>query len=150
MICIYCFHKKTSVTNSRGSKKDSLVWRRRGCENCGRIFSTHERAVMADAFTISGDSHDAVPYSRARLTGSLVRSFAHIRDDSVYSTADALADTVERELIKSSYYGSLSRDDLAAITHGILIRYDAVAGLQYAAHAGLVTNVKRRGRPSIK
>ena len=43
---------------------------------------------------------------------------------------------------------TLSTADIAHTTHQILKRYDPVAALQYGARHGMVTSLRRRGRPS--
>lgn len=52
MKCIYCNHKKSDVINSRGIKNDSMVWRRRYCLGCKKIFTTKESAVADNLFVI--------------------------------------------------------------------------------------------------
>lgn len=153
MICIYCFHLKTSITNSRGHKKEAGTWRRHNCPNCGRAFSTIESPVMSDSYRVADEktSTDA-PYSRSRLSGSLTRSFGHLSGDKLYESIDWLTDTIEKNIIAGAYYGVLSKDELGMIAYEVVKNYDAVAGVQYAAQNGLVSAVsqKRRGRPSLR
>lgn len=52
MKCIYCTHKETDVVNSREVKKGSMIWRRRACGACGRVFTTRETARGDNAFVI--------------------------------------------------------------------------------------------------
>ena len=153
MICIYCFHVKTNITNSRGHVKEAATWRRHTCPQCGRLFSSIERPVMADSYRITNEvvgTDEA--YSRTRLTQSLLKSFGHLSGATLYETIDFLADTVERDLIANAYYGALSKDELGMLVYAILKNYDPVAGVQYAAQNGLVTAVskRKRGRPSLQ
>ena len=48
MICIYCLSQKTRVLNSRAHRKNPLVWRRRICPSCGKIFTSYERPSCDD------------------------------------------------------------------------------------------------------
>ena len=48
MICIYCLSQKTRVLNSRAHRKNPLVWRRRTCTSCGKIFTSYERPSCDD------------------------------------------------------------------------------------------------------
>ena len=52
MKCIYCNYKDTSVKNSRLLKPSNMVWRRRECENCNTVFTTHERVEIGNFFVI--------------------------------------------------------------------------------------------------
>ena len=52
MKCIYCSHKETEVTNSRKTKGNSLVWRRRHCGTCGNTFTTREGTFLDNLFLI--------------------------------------------------------------------------------------------------
>jgi transcriptional regulator NrdR family protein len=153
MICIYCFHTKTSITNSRGHKKEAGTWRRHHCPQCGRTFSTTEQPVMSDSYKITDEkaATDA-PYSRSHLSASLQRSFGHLSGEALYEAIDWLTDTIERAMISAAYYGALSKDELGMIAYEVVKNYDAVAGVQYAAQNGLVSavNQKRRGRPSLR
>jgi transcriptional repressor NrdR len=42
MECPYCRNNITEVTNSRPTRGDTQIWRRRKCFHCGEIFTTHE------------------------------------------------------------------------------------------------------------
>jgi len=151
MICINCFHAKTAVANSRPHKKTSGVWRRRECPACGQVFTTYEKpaleAKVAVSYPTIGQAVTA-PFSLSKLTLSIAASFTH--DQTARQLhALPLAETVEQLLI--SQVKAPSADDIAALTHQVLKRFDELAALQYAAGHGLVDATrKRRGRPSIK
>lgn len=153
MICIYCFHAKTTIINSRGHKKEASTWRRHACPACGRVFSSLEKPVMTDGYSITDESNGtSTPYSRSRLSTSLVRSFGHLSGNELYQAVDGLADTIERDIVASATYGSLSKDELGMTAWEVIKNYDPVAAVQYAAQNGLVTavNQRKRGRPSLK
>lgn len=42
MKCPYCSKEVTNVINSRSTKHNSQIWRRRKCWHCKKIFTTHE------------------------------------------------------------------------------------------------------------
>ena len=58
-----------------------------------------------------------------------------------------LAQTVEEAL--STEYTIITPDDIAAVTHQTLKRFDELAAVQYAAKHRLISTVRRRGRPSL-
>lgn len=149
MICINCFHAKTSVTNSRSHKKASGTWRRRKCSACNNVFTTYERAALDSAVRIHyADTSVFAPFSLSKLTLSISASFMHDPTTRQLHSL-SLAETVEQLLITDVQQPSV--DDIAATTHQVLKRFDEVAALQYAASHGLVEATrKRRGRPSIR
>ncbi len=148
MFCINCFHKNTSVVNSRPSKKQPSVWRRRECKACGTIFTTHERPSLADNKPISLPNGETDIFNLGRLTLSIAQAFTHNPREAQYN-ALWLAQTVEDTL--STERESIALEDIAAATHQVLRRYDALAALQYAAKHQLIVSLKRRrGRPSLR
>jgi transcriptional repressor NrdR len=42
MECPYCNKQQTFVTNSRSTKENAQIWRRRKCQSCKEVFTTHE------------------------------------------------------------------------------------------------------------
>ena len=153
MICIYCFHKDTRITNSRGHLTEASTWRRHNCPQCGRAYSSIERPVMADSYRITDESAGTDdPYSRTRISASLLAAFGHLSGTERYVAVDWLVETTEKALIANAYYGALSKDELGMYVYDILKKYDPVAGVQYAAQNGLVSAIskRKRGRPSLK
>lgn len=146
MFCINCFHKKTNVANSRPHKSSPSVWRRRKCPECGSIFTTYERPSLADNKFIYLANNRTDTFNLGRLTISLSRAFTH---DPVRAKNDSLwlAQTIED--ILSIEYSTITPDDIAAVAHQTLKRFDELAALQYAAQHQLIATTRRRGRPSI-
>jgi len=152
MICVNCFHGKTKVTNSRPHKKHSGTWRRRQCESCRATFTTYEKPALDESTTVhypgAGNRGTHAPFSLSKLTLSIAASFSHDQTARQLHSL-SLAETVEQLLI--SQVQSPSVDDILAVTHQVLKRFDEVAALQYAASHGLVAATRsRRGRPSIR
>lgn len=87
-----------------------------------------------------------MPFNIGRLTISIARSFQHNLHAARYDSL-RLAETIEATLLKSGT--PLSADDIAAVTHATIKRYDPVAAVQYAAQHDLLTTARRPGRPSI-
>lgn len=152
MICVNCFHGKTKVTNSRPHKKQSETWRRRQCESCRTIFTTYEKPALDEGVAVhypTGSKKGVTaPFSLSKLTLSIAASFTH---DNAARQLNSLplAETVEQQLI--SQVTQPSADDIAAVTHAVLKRFDELAALQYAAAHGLVEATRvRRGRPSVR
>lgn len=146
MFCINCFHANTSVTNSRGHKKQPSVWRRRKCAQCGTIFTTYERPSLADNNPIHLPGGSTEPFNLGKLIISISAAFSHNTHEGAYA-ALWLAQTVEDEL--SHQRSTLTPDDITATTHQILKKYDELAAVQYGAKHQLISLKPRRGRPSL-
>lgn len=146
MFCINCFYPSTKVTNSRPHKKDPVVWRRRHCNKCGVTFTTRERPSLADTTSVRLPSGTEEPFSLSKLTVSIAKAFTHSKRDAEYSSL-LLAQTVESTL--STQREAITTDDIEAVTHSVLKRFDELAAVQYAAQHGLISSIRRRGRPSL-
>jgi transcriptional repressor NrdR len=145
MFCINCFHTNTTVANSRPQKKQSAVWRRRTCKNCGETFTTYERPSLADNKPVMLPGGKTDTFNLGKLIISIAKAFTHTPKEAEYN-ALWLAQTAEDTL--STQREVVTPDDIAAITHGVLKRFDELAAVQYAARHQLISSTRRRGRPS--
>lgn len=146
MFCIKCFHTRTNVVNSRPHKKQPSVWRRRQCPRCQTVFTTRERPVLADSSPVSLPEGAEEAFNLGKLTISIWSAFSHQPAERAYD-ALWLAESVEEQL--STEYKIITPDDIAAVTHQTLKRFDELAAVQYAAKHHLITAIRRRGRPSL-
>jgi transcriptional repressor NrdR len=148
MFCINCFHKNTAVINSRPHKKQPAVWRRRKCGNCGGTFTTFERPSLADNKPIQLASGGTDIFNLGKLIISINKAFTHDPDEATYN-ALWLAQTVEDTL--STQYTAITLEDIEAVTHQTLKRFDELAAVQYGAlHQLISATRKSRGRPSLR
>jgi transcriptional repressor NrdR len=147
MICINCFHIKTTVANSRPHKKQSSVWRRRHCQRCGNTFTTHERVALNDQRTIVDVTGKQQPFNLGRLIISLHRAFTHMPDQGK-SDVLWLAQTIETLLVAQTM-SSVTAEQVIHTAYGVLKKYDELAAVQYAAQHQIISSLRRRGRPSL-
>jgi transcriptional regulator NrdR family protein len=146
MFCLNCFHKTTTVTNTRTRKDHPQTWRRRHCLRCGITFTTYERPSLSENKAIYFSIGKSERFNLGRLVLSIARAFSHSPNDAKNQSL-FLAQTIEDTL--SSQREVITREDIAAITHQILKRFDEAAAMQYAIQHNLITSTKRRGRPSL-
>lgn len=66
MNCPYCGSPLTSVTNSRPTKENTQIWRRRVCDNCKEIFTTHETIDLSH-LVVMKKSGKSEMFSRYKL-----------------------------------------------------------------------------------
>lgn len=97
MICINCFHDKTTTKNSRRHTKHPGVWRRRACPECGAVFTTYERATL-DEHIVQARDGSTSPFNLGKLIISISRSFQHNEHAATYDSY-FLAQTVQERII---------------------------------------------------
>jgi transcriptional regulator NrdR family protein len=130
MVCIYC-GSATNVINSRLQKRVNQVWRRRQCERCHAVFTTHEVADLALGLRIEWTDGKLVPFMRDKVFIDLYDSLGH-RSDAL-SAAGALATTITAQLLKAAQSAKITRSDLISTTLIALQRFDSVAAVHYKA-----------------
>lgn len=120
MVCIYCL-QKTSVINSRTTKKNLSTWRRRECLGCGAIFTTNEdvdleKSVMVEKGGalepfirdfIFMDVHQAISHRKTSIIDS-----KHLTDEIIrQSIAECNNGVIASSLIKQKAYQVISNFD---------------------------------------
>lgn len=147
MLCINSsINEQTKVINSRASKKSPVVWRRRQGVTTKITFTTYERPSLAENSVINRPDGITDTFNLGKLILSIAASFSHNTRAAQYDSL-WLAQTIEEALSMS--VEPLNPDLIAHTTHKTLKRFDELAAIQYAAKHHLISNVRRRGRPSI-
>jgi transcriptional regulator NrdR family protein len=134
MVCIYCGNE-TRVTNSRLQKRNNQVWRRRQCQTCQAVFTTHEIVDLTQALLV-----DYGASTRPFLADLLFTDIlAALKDHSSrYTAAREITSTVIQKLLKKPQNASFSPSDISKATAEILKRFDKRAYLRYVAdHSSL-------------
>lgn len=131
MVCIYC-GASTQVVNSRLQRRSNHIWRRRKCLACSAIFTTEEHPELTGAVMIQAAGSKLTAFSRDILYVSIYEACRH--RESAARDATALTLVVVGDLLKHIQNGRLERDELTAITHRALKRFDAAAATYYAAY----------------
>ena len=147
MFCINCFHKNTAVTNSRPHKKQPQVWRRRTCPQCNITFTTYERPSLADNKPVLLPNGKTDTFNLGKLILSISKAFTHTPKEAERNVL-WLAQTVEDTL--STEREVVTPEDISAVTHAVLKRFDELAAIQYGAQHQLISSFRRRGRPSLR
>lgn len=143
MFCIKC-HNLTQVINSRPSKKNPSIWRRRRCSICKYTFTTREEIAFEDYILINGHT-----FNTFRLALSLMTVLP--REDEQLQIAYWLSRTIGEQLIASKIFDT-DRSTLLTITADVLKKYNPTAGTTYELKYRLITPsaTARRGRPRLK
>lgn len=150
MICVKCNQASTSVTNSRPHKKQASVWRRRRCEGCGYVFTTTEAPLTSELLEVIYVNGDSVSYSQPHLVVNLAGFLGH-RQATAADDAYWLSETIGRTLLQRGNSGqAIPIHEFVKTVHSVVERFDALAGLQYAARYRIVTNIRKdTGRPRL-
>lgn len=73
MRCPACGHEEDKVVDSRSTKENSAVRRRRECLECGQRFTTYEYVEHTPVMVVKKDGRRE-PYSREKILAGLLRA----------------------------------------------------------------------------
>ena len=141
MKCAKCYNPTTVVVNTRSRTKSPVIWRRRRCLSCDSVFSTEERPTLEHSLTVwNPTTKQSQAFNPGILLISIGDAFQHnltLGENSAWSLTQTISD-----LLATECQGSISTDDISAITHQTLMRFDASASLQYALKHQLMASSK--------
>jgi transcriptional repressor NrdR len=93
MKCPFCPHTESKVIDSRVSKDNAIIRRRRECEDCGKRFTTYERVEEPLPAVVKKDGRREA-FERAKIAGGIRRA-CEKRPIST-ETIDLVVDNIER------------------------------------------------------
>lgn len=128
MKCPYCRATETEVYNSRSTRFETQIWRRRRCLNCNKTFTTYESPDLGFLKVKKRRVKRPQRYSRAKLFSSIYGAFAAAatRDETV----DAVTDTVESRILDLKKT-PVATEEIAGIVLQTLKRYSTTAFVRY-------------------
>jgi transcriptional repressor NrdR len=93
--CPYCRQDWNDVTNSRPTKNETQVWRRRKCLKCGKTFTTYEKVIPT--LTVIKRDGKKERYNRFNIYTSIYRAAYnwHKKEEII----DLITDKVEASLL---------------------------------------------------
>jgi transcriptional regulator NrdR family protein len=106
------------------------VWRRRRCEHCGAIFSTHEAPDFAGSFMLRNSDGSLHAFSRDKLFLSIYESCKHRKNATDDSSAITL--NIIGRLNSFSASGEILRRELIGIVMDVLANFDPTAASVYS------------------
>ena len=130
MKCPYCNSEDTKVIDSRPTEDGHAIRRRRGCDKCGKRFTTYEKVEESIIMIVKKDgSREA--FDRGKLTSGIVRACE--KRPVPMATIDNMVDSIERGLnnlmqkeVKSDFIGELVMDELKKVDQVAYIRFASV------------------------
>ena len=99
MLCPFCSAKDNKVIDSRLTEAGAAIRRRRVCQECGRRFTTKERAEQELRLTVIKSAGDRVPYSRDNILRGVERACHKLRVSE--KQVQQLVDRVEEDLFNN-------------------------------------------------
>ena len=115
MKCPYCNYEDTKVIDSRPTEDGHAIRRRRGCEKCGKRFTTYEKVEESIIMIVKKDgSREA--FDRGKLMNGIIRACE--KRPVPMATIEGMVDRIERGLnnlmqkeVKSDFIGELVMDE---------------------------------------
>lgn len=129
MRCPYCTDDSNRVIDSRLSRDDTEIRRRRECQECGKRFTTRERVEDVLPRIVKRDERRE-DFDRRKLLASLEKACAK-RPVSV-EALERLADRVEKRLQESGE-SEVRSDRLGEWVLDDLVQIDTLAAARFAS-----------------
>jgi transcriptional repressor NrdR len=129
MECVYCSFD-TRVTNSRWQKRSNQIWRRRQCERCRAVFTTHEAVDLSKSFSVHYKG-SVKPFLPDLLYTEVLLALQHRPNN--YLEAREITNTIIQRLLKSPDEALFETTQISETSAGVLKRFDKRAWMRYVA-----------------
>lgn len=126
MECIYCDQGDSKVVDTRESSEK--VRRRRECKNCGRRFTTYERAEDLE-ITVTKRSGEDEKFNEKKIRGGVERAAkkTSIDEDQIEEVVEAVKNRVRgNKCIEASKIGEIVKEELKKRDEVAYIRFASV------------------------
>lgn len=130
MKCPFCDNVDTRVIDSRPTEEGHAIRRRRGCDKCGKRFTTYEKIEESIIRIIKRDGRGE-SFDRNKIIRGLVRA-CEKRPVSV-EQIEKIANDIERGLnnlmekeVRSEFIGELLMDELKKVDEVSYVRFASV------------------------
>lgn len=130
MRCPSCGHEEDRVVDSRATKENSAVRRRRECLECGQRFTTYEYIEHTPVMVVKKDGRRE-PYSREKILAGLLRAcekrpVSREALDKLVSDLETSIGGRARDEIPTSEIGNEVMRLLAALDQVAYVRFASV------------------------
>lgn len=130
MRCPYCENPDTKVIDSRPTEEGHAIRRRRGCEKCGKRFTTYEKVEESIIMIIKKDGRREA-FDRNKVMNGIIKacekrpvSMAEI-ESVVTEIERGLNNLMEKE-VDSTFIGELIMDQLKQLDEVAYVRFASV------------------------
>lgn len=130
MRCPYCHSLNDKVVDSRSTKDDSEIRRRRECEDCGKRFTTYER-IEEMMLIVKKKNGEREPFDKNKIKKGLMtscqkRSVSADKIDQIIDIIEKVVQATDKKEIDSSFIGNLVMQELKKIDMVAYIRFASV------------------------
>lgn len=130
MRCPYCENPDTKVIDSRPTEEGHAIRRRRGCEKCGKRFTTYEKVEEAIIMVIKKDgSREA--FDRNKVMNGIVKACE--KRPVPVAEMERVVNDIERGLnnmmekeVESAFIGELIMEKLKELDEVAYVRFASV------------------------
>lgn len=130
MKCPFCSNAETKVIDSRPTEEGYAIRRRRGCDNCGKRFTTYEKVEETILMVAKKDARREV-FDRNKILNGIVKA-CEKRPVSM-SQIEGMVDDIEKTLnnlmekeVTSDYIGELVMEQLKKVDEVAYVRFASV------------------------
>ena len=130
MRCPYCHSLKDKVVDSRSTKEDSEIRRRRECEDCGKRFTTYERIEEMMPIVIKKNG-EREPFDKTKIQKGLMiscqkRNISADKIEQIIDLVEKAVQAADKKEIESSFIGNLIMQELKKVDMVAYIRFASV------------------------
>lgn len=130
MKCPFCSNADTKVIDSRPTEEGFAIRRRRGCDNCGKRFTTYEKVEETILMVAKKDARREV-FDRNKILNGIVKA-CEKRPVSM-TQIEGMVDDIEKTLnnlmekeVTSDYIGELVMEQLKKVDEVAYVRFASV------------------------
>ncbi len=143
MECPYCSKQQTFVTNSRITRKNTQVWRRRKCAACKNLFSTYEIIDLSHLNVIK-KSGKTERFSKYKLYSGIYGATIGSKTPNREKVVESLTLIVEKKILLLNKK-RVSSQEIADIVLNILRKKSTGTFLRFLAYTkDIKTEVQMR------
>lgn len=135
MKCPFCDSDQLIVTNSRPTKGELEIWRRRKCLHCGGLITTHEKIDLS-YITVIKRSGKRVKYNRAKLYSGIYHAVSATKKldrGTAGDISEKLMQIIEKKLVGLKVK-DISTENIFKITTQVLKESYPDSYLRYLAY----------------
>ena len=130
MKCPFCSNADTKVIDSRPTEEGYAIRRRRGCDNCGKRFTTYEKVEETILMVAKKDARREV-FDRNKILNGIVKA-CEKRPVSM-TQIEGMVDDIEKTFnnlmekeVTSDYIGELVMEQLKKVDEVAYVRFASV------------------------
>jgi transcriptional repressor NrdR len=130
MKCPYCENLETKVIDSRPTEDGHAIRRRRGCERCGKRFTTYEKVEESIIMIIKKDGKREA-FDRSKVSNGIIKACE--KRPVPMAEIERMTNDIERGLnnlmekeVKSEFIGELVMDELKKVDEVAYVRFASV------------------------